>query len=328
MTEPVSIIVVNWNGREYLEDCLSATLAQTYPNFEVVVVDNGSTDGSPDFITGRFPQVRLIRNAANIGFAAANNQGIEATSSPYVATLNNDTQSDPRWLEELARAIETEEQVGMVASKMVFAGRPDVIQSTGINLDRVGIAWDRQGGELDDTQETYPIEVFGACAGAALYRREMLADVGLFDEDLFLYLEDVDLAWRARLRGWRCLYVPGARVAHHHSASTGEGSPFKNRLLGRNKVWAIAKDYPSPQIWWYLPIIVAYDLAAVGYALIARRDVTPLQGRLLGLRGLPDMLAKRHVIQRRRRVTWRTMAAVMSPPESPLAVLRRYQHLR
>jgi len=156
-----------------------------------------------------------------------------------MATLNNDTQAAPRWLEELVAAMQGQDMVGMVASKMLFAHRPEIINSTGICLDPAGIAWDRRGGEVDANEEFGPAEVFGPCAGAAPYHRAMLDQVGLFDEDFFCYLEDVNLAWQARLMGWRCLYVPTARVYHVHAGMGQERSPFKNYLLGRNKVWTI-----------------------------------------------------------------------------------------
>ena len=324
----VSVVIVNWNGQRYLERCLSAVLAQTCLSFEVVLVDNASTDDSVELVARRFPEVQIIQNEKNLGFAAGNNIGIRATSGEVVATLNNDTQADPRWLEELVAAMQGREMVGMAASKMLFAHRPEVINSTGICLDSAGIAWDRRGGELDAMDESSPTEVFGPCAGAALYRRAMLDRVGLFDEDFFCYLEDVDLAWRARLMGWRCLYIPTARVYHVHSGTGQEGSPFKNYLLGRNKVWTIVKNYPSPALFLFLPIILAYDLGSIPYTLLARGDASALRGRLAALRRLSHFWRKRREVQGRRTVPFATLAEYLSPLESPLAVLRRYRHLR
>ena len=330
MSPHVSVIILNWNGLKYLEDCLTALEAQTYSDFEVILVDNGSTDGSAEWVAERFPDVQLIRNATNVGFAAGNNQAIRASRAELVATLNNDTRVEPNWLAALVSAIEGNPTVGLCASKMLFADRPGVINSAGINLDPVGIAWDRRGGDPDDRQETEPIEVFGPCAGAALYRRTMLDQIGLFDQRFFAYLEDVDIAWRARLAGWRCLYVPQARVCHVHSATGGEGSPFKNRLLGRNKVWTIAKNYgPTGRLLAYLPLILLYDLAAVLYALVARGDVGALRGRLEGLRGLPGAWGQRREVQAlRRRNRERPWHHYLSPLEPPWRVAARYRHLR
>lgn len=323
----VTIIILNWNGRRYLAPCLDAVLAQTFRDFEIILVDNGSTDGSVDFVRTHYPQVRLVTNAHNRGFAAGNNQAIRASQSEFVATLNNDAEAEPEWLEKLVQAMESDERVGACASKMLFAHRRDVINSAGIVIDRAGIAWDRLGGQADAASAGVPEPVFGACAGAALYRRSMLDQAGLFDEDFFAYLEDVDLAWRAQLAGWQTLYVPDARVYHHHSATAGEGSPFKNRLLGRNKVWLIVKNYPTPHLAWYLPAIVGYDVAAVIYALFRRRDWSPLQGRLAGLRGGLAMLRKRRQIQRHRRVSSAQAMRHVQPLSAPWRVAARYVHL-
>ncbi len=324
----VAVIVINWNGKRFLERCLGSLSAQTYRDFEVVLVDNGSTDGSVGFVGERFPQVHLMANEVNRGFAAANNQAIRATSSELIVTLNNDTEVAPEWLAELVKAVDAQSTVGACASRMLFAHSPTIINSAGIALDRTGIAWDWRGGEPDNPREREPVEVFGACAGAALYRRSMLNEIGLFDEDFFAYLEDVDLAWRAQWAGWRALSVPTARVLHHHSATGVEGSPFKNRLLGRNKMWLIAKNYPWPQLLWYLPLIVVYDACSLPYTLIARGDLQPVWGRLEGLAAMRRALRKRKAAHRVRRVPAREVLSKMAPPPSPWALWHRYAHLR
>ena len=322
----VDVVIVNWNGRKYLAPCLDALACQTFTDFQVWLVDNGSMDGSVDFLRTHYPHIHLICNAENRGFAAANNQAIRAGNSRYVATLNNDTTVDPGWLEALTRVLDENPHAGMTASLMLFADRPEIINSAGIGVDRVGIAWDLRGGEPVSSYNTHPVPVFGACAGAALYRRAMLDEIGLFDEDFFAYLEDVDLAWRAQWAGWQALSVPQARVLHHHSATAGEGSPFKNRLLGRNKVWLIAKNYPAPQVWLYLPLIVGYDVAAVIYALLTRREISALYGRLLGLLKVLTMWARRYT--EIKRISEIAMLAMLTPLEPPWRVLGRYRHLR
>lgn len=320
-----SVIVTNWNGRHHLERCLPSLFSQTVQPLEVIVVDNGSSDESGEWVRRSFPHVRLIENTQNLGFATANNQGFRAARGEYVATLNNDAWATPNWLAELLRAMQSDSSVGMCASKMLFADRPSLINSTGINLDWAGIAWDRRGGEVDDGRESEPVEVFGPCAGAALYRRAMLEELGGFDEDFFAYLEDVDLAWRARLAGWRCLYVPGAVVYHHHSATAKEGSPFKNYLLGRNKIWLLVKNYPLPYLLKYLPIIVLYDLGTLPYSLVVRGDWSAIKGRWAALRHIRKVLRKRRAIQANiQDFGW---VGLMQPVESPWRVLRRYRHL-
>jgi len=328
MSPRVSVVVVNWNGLPHLQRCLPALLAQTFTDFEVILVDNGSTDGSVEWVSRGYSQIRLLRNRTNLGFAAANNQAIRASSAPFVATLNNDTVPESDWLAALTEVAESEPAVGMLASKMLFADRPQVINSTGICMDAVGIAWDRRGGEPDDEGETEPVEVFGPCAGAALYRRAMLDQIGLFDERFFAYLEDVDLAWRARLASWYCMAVPAARVYHAHSATAVEGSPFKNRLLGRNKVWLIAKNYPAGLLLRYLPLILLYDAAAVAFALLVRGDWSALQGRLEGLRGLgPAWHQRRQVQALRKEEGSHAWQRYLSPLVPPWRVADRYRHL-
>lgn len=322
----VDLIIPNWNGLRHLPACLDALRAQRLADCAIWIVDNGSTDGSVAWLRSHYPQVNVIANETNRGFAAANNQAIRAGHAPYIATLNNDTIPDPDWLAELARALDEDPRRGMAASLMVFADRPHMINSAGIAIDRLGIAWDRLGGRPLSASETAPTAVFGACAGAALYRRAMLDEIGLFDEDFFAYLEDVDLAWRAQWAGWDAVYVPTARVLHCHSATAGEGSPFKRRLLGRNKVWLILKNYPLPWLWLYWPLIWGYDTAAVARALLTRSAAGVVAGRWEGWCGAARAWRKRrHLVQRR---SARHMLRFMSPAQLPKAVLARYQHLQ
>jgi GT2 family glycosyltransferase len=328
----VSVVVVNFNGRRLIGACLDSLRRQTYCQHEVIVVDNGSTDGSAEWIHANYPEVQLVALSTNRGFAGGNNAGIDVARGAFVATINNDARAEPSWIEEMVRVVHGREDVGMVAAKLLFADAPTTINSAGIAIDRAGFAWDRLGGCSDGPDET--IEVFGPCAGAALYRRELLDDVGGFDEDFFMYLEDVDLAWRARLAGWRCLYAPRARVLHDHSATAVDTSPFKGYHLGRNKVWLIAKNYPAPDLWLYLPIILGYDLGTVLYSLAFRRTETPYRtrlaraaGRLAALGGLRRMLVKRASIQGRRRVPLWRVRAEMSAIASPWELQARYVHL-
>lgn len=309
MTVLVSVIVPNWNGRHHLARCLPSLRAQTYCDFEVIVVDNGSTDDSVTWLAQKYPDVRVLRNPHNLGFAAANNQAILATESPYVVTLNNDTEAAKEWLAELVTAVESDATVGMVASQMLLAGATGVIDSAGIEVDWSGTAWQRRRGGLADDDDTLE-EVFGPCGGAALYLRAMLDEVGLFDEDFFAYYEDVDLAWRARNAGWRCLYAPQARVYHAHSATGGQDPARKRYLIGRNKVWTLVKNYPWPNVLLCWPLILGFELAAVLYALLIERDLSPVRGRLAGWRGLLRSWRKR---QAGGRGAWGHLSPVRNP---------------
>jgi len=322
----VSIIIVSWNGQRYLESCLPTVFAQDFTDFEVILVDNGSTDNSLAYVRAHFPQVRVIQNETNRGFAAANNQGIRASRAEFLALLNNDTQVGVTWLRALVQAMISDPAVGMGAAKMVLTEQPGIIDSAGIAIDRSGIAWGIAGGQRDGAAGTNrPAEIFGPSGGAALYRRTMLDEIGLFDEDFFAYLEDVDLAWRAQWAGWKCLYVPAATVLHLHSATSNQIPHFKSRLLGRNKLWLLCKNYPFPQLIWYLPIILLYEALSLGYAWRQHRLGSAFTGRLAALPKIPLMLARRR--RRVKRISAARMLAQLHPVESPLKIVRRYLHL-
>ena len=289
----LSVVIPTQRGRQWLPACFAALAAQTYRDFEVVVIDNASDDGTREWLTKQAPSfpLRVIHNEQNMGFAAAVNQGIRAGSAPFVALLNDDTEPEPQWLSSMLGFFNSQSKIGSVASLMLYASQPDVVQSAGIAIDRAAIAWDRLAGRAaTDAECKQPCEIFGASGGAALYVREMFDEIGLFDERFFAYLEDVDLAWRAQLAGWRCVYAPAARVRHHTSATSGEGSPFKRYLLGRNKVWMVLKNAR----WRDLPLILFYDILAVGFRVFAQRDIHALRGRIAGWLGaLPALRVRR-----------------------------------
>lgn len=335
MGRRVDVIIVNWNGRRHLEACLPSLAGGRFQDFRVTVADNGSTDGSQAWLQEAWPQVHLLELGRNLGFAEANNLAIEATDAPWVALLNNDTVADPGWLEALLAAAEADPRLAAVASRMSFMDQPRILNSTGIAVDPTGIAWDRLGGAPDAAGDA-PARVFGASAGAALYRRAALAAVAepgpdgrpkVFDPDFFMYLEDVDLAWRLRLAGWEAVYAPRARVLHHQSASSGEGSPFKNRLLARNKVWTLVKNYPFRPLLAWFPLVLAYDLGSAPYRLLVQGQDAAFRGRLEAWRRIGPMLVKRRRIQAMRRTSWAELRAVLSPFDPPWRVLARYRHL-
>jgi hypothetical protein len=186
------------------------------------------------------------------------------------------------------------------------------VDSAGIEVDWCGTAWQRRRGEPADSDGA-PEEVFGPCASAALYRRTMLDKIGLFDEDFFAYYEDVDLAWRARLGGWRCVFVPTARVKHVHSATLGTGSRRKTYFIARNRWWAIVKSYPSPAMWLALPLIVGWDVLSLGWAVLRGHGRSALRGRRDALRGMRALMRRRAKVQRKRR-TGSTIWRMLTPP--------------
>ena len=318
-----------------LPECLSALAAQSYRDFELWLVDNGSIDGShlllddlerslqPEWLVEPLPRrARVIRNSDNLGFAAGNNQAMRLCDARYVVALNNDAIAERNWLGELVEAArEANGRVGMVASTMLFSHRPDVVASAGISVHRDGVALDRAVGKSNDELVAAGVRpVFGPSAGAALYRAAMLRDVGLFDERFFSYLEDADLAWRARSRGWRALHNPRSQVRHEYSATGGHNSPFKRRLLARNRVWLLYKNMPTVLFQRYAAIIARYDLLALLNA-IAMRDRPALAGRATGLSTLSRLAESRRKIQSSARLHPDEISKLFAPALSPRQVL-------
>jgi GT2 family glycosyltransferase len=290
---PVSIVVVNYDRRALLEGCLASLSTQTYPSFETILVDNGSTDGSVELVRKRFPEVRIIQNGENLGFAKASNLGIEAAGGELIATLNNDATASPRWLEALVEALLSDDSIGMCASKMLFMRAPGIINSTGICISRSGACWDRGMFEPDRGQYGSRDEVFGPCAGAALYRKSMLDEAGLFDESFFAYMEDTDLAFRYRLRGWKCLYVPDAIVYHYHSGTAGYMSDLSVYYGNRNIVWNFVKNFPLKLLLTSLPWAIGRSLAVLPYYALKGHGRAALRAKVDALKGLAAAFSRR-----------------------------------
>ncbi len=288
-----AVIIVNWNGRQHLTRCLAALFDVIPTGIEVSLVDNGSTDGSLDYVQRHWPQVHTLSLPNNVGFAAANNIGIRDSAAPYVITLNNDTEVEPGWLELLLNAAESDPAVGSCASRIVLDAQPDRLDSAGITLDNWGFAWQRGHLQPDVGLYRQACDVWGASAAAALYRRDMLDRIGLFDEEFESYYEDVDLAWRANRAGWRCRYVPDRRVRHVHSATGSRDPDRKLFLLTRNRWWTLIKNYPTPKLWPMLPLIVMADGVSLARGLLAYHNAVPVRARWDALRGLRRVWIKR-----------------------------------
>jgi GT2 family glycosyltransferase len=249
----ISVVVVNWNSKRNLADCLESLSSQTDGAFDVVVVDNGSSDGSVELVRAEHPKVTLVAARENLGFAEGCNRGIEVATQPWIATLNNDAVADPHWIAQLRAAARTgAAHLGMIQSRIVFRQRPDRTNSTGVLMFPDGGAIDRDCDaplRVDDL----PDEVFCASAGAALYRRSMLEETrlhtGYFDRSFFMYFEDVDLGWRCRLAGWTACYVPSAVVHHSFHGSAGRhGEHFVLHQCQKNRVRCVLKNAS----WWFL----------------------------------------------------------------------------
>ncbi len=241
-----AVIIANWNGAQHLRVCLDSLRAQTHPQFEVIVADNGSTDGSLDMLRDEYPEVRVLELDKNYGFVVASKLGAAATDADILVMLNNDTEVEPGWLEALCRALEDNPKAGSAASKMLLFDQRDTIHSAGDMLGDDFMPQNRGVWEVDRGQYDDRTEIFGACGGAAAYRRQAWEQVGGFDERLFMYLEDVDLAWRLQQAGWESVFVPEARVYHHLSA-TG-GGEIASYYVGRNTI-LLHRRYLSPEQW-------------------------------------------------------------------------------
>jgi GT2 family glycosyltransferase len=283
----VSGIVVNLDRRDLLEPCLHsvrAALSRVPGDTELIVVDNGSSDGSAELVGSQFGDATLIELRHNAGFTGGLREALRVARGEWLLTLNNDATIEPDAVCELLRVAETQPYVFAVAAQLRFAGPDPVINSAGIGVDRLGVAYDRLLGQDPSASERSPVEVFGASAGAALYNRALLADLGGPDDSFFAFLEDVDLAWRARMRGWRSLYAPSAVAHHWHSATARHNSPFKHFNVGRNRVRLLAKNASARQLAVYGAAAVLYDIAYVAYAVVADRTLAPVRGRLVGVR--------------------------------------------
>ncbi len=296
----LSVIIPTYNGARYLPTCLTALQRQTYPHLEIILVDDASTDDSVALTRRDFPDVNIIPLPHNRGFIGAINHGIQQATGDIIAPLNNDTEAAPRWAEALVEALQHHPDAGMAASKMLLFDRRDTLHSAGDGFGRDGIpinrgVWQKDEGQFDD--DTY---IFGGCGGAVAYRRAMLDDIGLFDEGLFMYLEDVDLNWRAQLAGYRAVFAPKA-VVYHHLSATG-GGVLASYYTGRNTIFMLAKNLPGFLFRRHWRAILGRQLTIARDALRAWRGEAArarLRGQLAGLVGLPLWLAKRKTVQRR-----------------------------
>jgi len=299
-----SAVIPNWNGLAHLPTCLEALRAQTYPYLEIIVVDNGSGDGSQDYITREYPQVRLLALDQNLGLTGGNNLGFRTAKGEILISLNNDTEADPGFVESLVAALVARPEAGMAAAKMRLFDRRDTLHSAGDGYGVDGIPFNRGVWQLDEGQFDRPGWIFGGCGGAVAYRRAMLDQVGLFDESFFMYCEDVDLNWRSQLAGWKCWYTPEA-IVYHKLSATG-GGPIASYYTGRNTLWVIAKNYPGALLRKYWTRILRAQWA-VSYAAVrawrGRAARARLRGQLAGFLGWPRMIGKRRSIQAARRVT-------------------------
>ena len=314
----VSVIVLNWNGVGFLEECLNSLANQSYKFFEIIVVDNGSTDGSLELVKKKFSgSVKLIENGRNLGFSGGNNRGIEAAKGSYILLLNNDAVAEKKWIGELVAAAEKDPGTGMCASKVLSYDSRNIIDNVGHLIYRDGL--NRGKGRLEEDRGQYDNEeeIFFPSGCAALYRKEMLDEIGLFDEDFFAYGDDTDIGIRGRLAGWKCIYVPSAIVFHRYSGSSNPYSELKAFYVERNRVWIAIKYFPltilllSPYYTFLRFIFQTYGAVsgrgAAGkftsqYSKIKLISVL-FKAYFSALKGLGKVLAKRNEIKSIKKVS-------------------------
>lgn len=318
MTDPLfSVVIPNWNGKKFLKTCLDALEAQTYPNIEVIIADNASSDGSQAFIQEHYPQVILIQLAENFGFTGACNAGLRAAQGEFVSLLNNDTEVDPNWVSTIVDGFSRHPEAGIVASKMLLFDKRDHIHTAGDYFTVDGKAGNRGVWQRDEGQYDREEFVFSACGGSSAYRKNMLDQIGLLDDDFFFSLEDIDLAWRAQLAGWRCLYTPSA-IVYHHLSATG-GGVTASYHDGRNLIYVLVKNYPSALLRKYGLLVLKTQAKIALDALRAWRGEAArarLRGMWAGVRGIPKMLQKRRGIQRTRTISMEDLEAMLWHPQN------------
>ncbi len=327
-TPRVAVIVPNYNGARYLEECLSSLLAQGYRDRRVIVVDNASSDGSAEMVERRFPQVDLVRNPVNTGFAGGCNTGLRRgleQGAEYLVLVNSDTRAEPDWLEELVAAADTDPCIGLCQSLILLASRPNVINTAGNESHYLAFGYCGRYLEEDRGVPGGVREIPFASGTAVLARRRMLEEVGLMDEDLFLYQEDLDLSWRARLAGWRVVLAPRSRIHHHYHFDRNREKFY---YLERNRLLVSIKNYAPRSLVVLAPAFLGAELAMVGYAFASGWGPRKLAGYRDLWRQRRRIAAKRRRVQATRRVPDRSIAANwtdrMEFPgfrESPLARL-------
>ena len=308
----VSVIIVTWNSKRYISRCLDALSVQTHQGFEIVIIDNGSTDGGVLQLQEKYPDLKLTINKleSNLGFAPANNIGARLARGKWLALLNVDAFPEPDWLERFLEVAEMYPHA-FFTSRQIQAGDPNYLDGEGDNYHVSGYAWRKNYG-----RPLYPVQqledVFSACGAAALYPRQEFLNSGGFDEDYFSYHEDVDLGFRLRLRGLTCMLVPQAIVHHVGSGSTGKRSDFSVYYGHRNLVWTYFKDMPSVLFWLYLPLHIFVNFFFLIYFTLKGQGHTIWRAKWDALRGLPMILKKRREVQLQRRVTVAEIHRVMS----------------
>ncbi len=324
----IDIVIPNWNGKDLLRACLESLKQQVFTDFTVIIVDNGSRDGSLEMLENNYPEVQVISWAENRGFSVAVNAGIRASTASLVFLLNNDTELHKNCLQELAEAAVEQNDADFFAAKMVNYYDHKMLDGAGDAFLRGGVGYRLGTMEKDSALYSVPGPVFGACAGAALYRKSMLQETGCFDEDFFAYLEDVDLNLRANSRGKICWYVPEAKVYHVGSASTGSKiNAFTVSLSTRNNFYILLKNYPLGLLLRFAPVIVIYQFFWFCFLLKNKQVPAYCKGIWGFMRNFPLIFAKRKQNLAKQSISNKCLAAIMRNAEGQVIdsiMARRY----
>ncbi|MGA2669359.1 MAG: glycosyltransferase family 2 protein [Ignavibacteria bacterium] len=303
----ISVIILNYNGSKYIVNCLSSVLKSSYDNFEVILVDNASTDDSISIVEELFndERIRIVRNSSNLGFCEGNNIGYKYTNGDYLVFLNNDTEVDPKWLDELVKVMESEQKIGIAQSKLLLLNNRQIFDSTGDFLDYYCLSMQRGLDEIDRGQYDNVEEIFSARGASLIIKRKVIKDVGLFDPDFYLGYEDIDLCWRVRLRGYKVMYVPKSIVYHK-----GNGTPSNVKLYHsqKNIIILMIKNYNAKNIIKYLPgclVIIFGGFIKNFFTMKDNKNVlVTLKSFRWILKNLQNIFIKRYIIQHRvRKVT-------------------------
>jgi len=300
----ISIIIVTWNSMLFIKDCLKSILTQTYKDWELIIVDNASQDGTVDFIKENCPQAVIIENGKNEGFCKANNQGIRVAQGEYILILNSDVILEHNFLYQIKKSLgKIENNVGMAGAKILQMGKK-TISSTGLIISKSRRFYDRGKGESDKKQYDAQVDIFGACAAAVLYKREMLEQIKLsneyFDEDFFFLLEDFDLAWRAHLLGWKAVFLPEA-ICYHQGNSSGYHNGFRQYLSFRNRYLLMLKNDTLGELFKHFSYLIIYDSLRFVYVLFHNRYFFQALREIYTL--MPKMLRKRAMITKKIKLT-------------------------
>jgi GT2 family glycosyltransferase len=318
MKPEISVIIPNWNGKKYLKTCFDSLRNQTFKDFEIILVDNGSEDGSIEFIKSNYPEVRIIALSENYGFSKAVNLGIKEAKGEYIALLNNDTETHSEWLKNLCVVSKKYPRYHFFASKILCFDQRDKIDSAGDCLDINGVAYRRGHYEKDSQKFNEEKEIFGPCGAAAFYKKDLFDQIGYFDEDFFAFYEDVDLNFRAQLAGFKCMYIPSA-VIYHIGHGSWQDNGWVAFLHRRNQIFTLFKNMPLGLCLRYFRKIIWFRLCWAFKDLIKmiirykydKSTEIRMKARFAVFKDFIKMYKKRRFIQKNRQISLRYLESIL-----------------